>query len=106
MTDPVQLFVADEAGEVARGAAADVVDAVERERVPRRAITAGMRVLLAARGAILVVTGERKREILRRALAGPITPAVPASFLRTISNVRIYADRAAWSSEVPVARAS
>jgi glucosamine-6-phosphate deaminase len=68
-----------------------------RELVPPRGITAGMRVLLAARETILVVTGERKREILHAALEGPVTPDVPASLLRTIDRVRVYADRAAWS---------
>lgn len=68
-----------------------------RELVPPRGITAGMRVLLAARETILVVTGERKRDILRAALEGPVTPDVPASLLRTIERVRVHADRAAWS---------
>lgn len=68
----------------------------DRGLVPARGITAGMRVLLAARETILVVTGERKRDILRSALRGPVTPEVPASLLRTIDRVRVYADRAAW----------
>lgn len=67
-----------------------------RGRVPARAITAGMRVILAARETILVVTGERKRPALRASLEGPVTPEVPASYLRTIPGVRVYADRAAW----------
>jgi glucosamine-6-phosphate deaminase len=75
------------------------------DRVPRRAITAGMRVILAARETILVVTGERKHDILRRALEGPLTPDVPASYLRTIAGVRVYADRAAWDG-VPAARSA
>jgi glucosamine-6-phosphate deaminase len=66
-----------------------------RERVPRRAVTAGMRVILSAKRTILVVTGAGKRAILKRTLEGPITPDVPASHLRTIDGVRIYADRAA-----------
>lgn len=74
-----------------------------RHRVPGRAVTAGMRVLLAARGTILVVSGEHKRDILRATLEGPLTPEVPASYLRTIPGVRVYADRAAWEG-VPAAR--
>ena len=72
------------------------------ERVPQQAITAGMRIVLAAREAILVVSGEQKHRILRRALEGPLTPDVPASYLRTLDSVRIYADRAAWDG-VPAA---
>lgn len=70
-----------------------------RDRVPTRAITAGMGIILAARRAILVVTGASKQEILRRALEGEITPEVPASYLRTMPNVRVYCDRAAWEGE-------
>ena len=74
-----------------------------RERVPPKAITAGMRVLLAARATILVVSGAHKSEILRAALLGPITPDVPASYLRTIDGVRVYADREAWEG-LPLAQ--
>ena len=55
-----------------------------------------MKVLLAARRAILVVTGASKHEILHRALEEEIAPAVPASYLRTMPDVRVYCDRAAW----------
>lgn len=71
----------------------------DRDRVPRRALTAGMRVLLRARRTVLVVTGASKHEILHRVLEGPIGPDVPASYLRTIDNVRLYCDRAAWEGE-------
>jgi glucosamine-6-phosphate deaminase len=70
-----------------------------RERVPRRAITAGMGVLLRARRTVLVVTGAAKHAILHRALEGPIGADVPASYLRTIANVSVYCDRAAWEGE-------
>ncbi|MBI2324645.1 MAG: glucosamine-6-phosphate deaminase [Chloroflexi bacterium] len=75
----------------------------DAERVPRRAITAGMRVLLAARRTILVVTGEAKRAILHATLEGPITPDVPASYLRTIGGVQVYVDRAAWEADATAA---
>ncbi len=65
-------------------------------RVPLRAVTCGMAQLLASRQIVLVVTGEGKREILARTVAGPVTPDVPASFLQTSPNVTIVADRAAW----------
>lgn len=69
-------------------------------QVPRRALTAGMTVLLAARQTLLVVSGERKREVLRRALKAPITPDVPASYLQLAPNVTVIADRAAWGHDV------
>ncbi len=67
-----------------------------REQVPRRAMTAGMAQLLSARQTLLLVSGAHKREILHRTVAGPVTPAVPASYLRQAANVTILADRAAW----------
>jgi glucosamine-6-phosphate deaminase len=55
--------------------------------------------LLAARQTILLVSGAHKRAILRQALTGPITPAVPASYLQRAANVTVIADRAAWPGE-------
>jgi glucosamine-6-phosphate deaminase len=52
-----------------------------REAVPRRAITTGMRRLIAARSVLLVARGEAKRTALRRTLEEE-TPDVPASLLR------------------------
>jgi glucosamine-6-phosphate deaminase len=64
-------------------------------RVPREAITCGMRQLLAARETLLLVSGAHKREILRATLHGPVTPDVPASLLRKAPRVFVIADRAA-----------
>jgi glucosamine-6-phosphate deaminase len=63
--------------------------------VPRRAITAGMDLILASKRILLLVSGEHKRDILRRAMLGPITPDLPASLLRQ-ANLTVIADRAAW----------
>ncbi len=67
-----------------------------RERVPTRAVTAGMDVLLAAKKILLLVSGAHKREVLRAALNGPVTPDLPASYLQTVADVTVLADRAAW----------
>lgn len=69
-----------------------------RERVPRRALTAGMAELLAARHVVLLVAGAAKREILRRALWEPATPLVPASYLQGAPRVTVIADAAAMGS--------
>jgi glucosamine-6-phosphate deaminase len=69
-----------------------------RDQVPRRALTAGMRQLLAARHIVLIVSGAHKRDILRQALEGPVTPDVPASWLQQAPNVTVIADEAAWPS--------
>ncbi|HEX6618623.1 MAG TPA: 6-phosphogluconolactonase, partial [Solirubrobacteraceae bacterium] len=42
------------------------------ERVPREALTVGLRTLLAAREVLLIVTGAEKAEALRAAIEGPI----------------------------------
>ena len=65
--------------------------------VPRAALTCGMSTLLAARQILLLVSGERKRAVLRRALEGPVTPELPASYLQR-EGVTVVADRAAWTT--------
>ena len=69
-----------------------------RDQVPRQALTAGMHVLLAAKKKLLLVSGAHKHDILQKMLEGPITPEVPASYLRTSSNVTVLVDRAARGS--------
>jgi glucosamine-6-phosphate deaminase len=67
--------------------------------VPGTAVTMGMRQLLAARTIVLLVSGDRKRGIVHRALDGPVGPAVPASFLQTAEgDVTVIVDRAAWGA--------
>ena len=65
------------------------------ERVPREALTVGIRTLLAAREILLLVTGPEKAEALRAALQGPIDPGAPASLLRHHPCLTVLADRAA-----------
>lgn len=67
-----------------------------RNRVPPEAITAGMKDLLASRQILVMVTGQRKREILARAIGGPITPDVPASYLQQHPNTTLLVDHEAW----------
>jgi glucosamine-6-phosphate deaminase len=69
--------------------------------VPRRAVTMGLEELLAARRIVLVASGAGKRDIVERALRGPIAPEVPASHLRLAPDVTVLLDRAAAGGEVP-----
>lgn len=65
---------------------------------PSRAITVGIATLLEARCLVLIVTGENKAEMLRRALEEPMTPEVPASWLRLAGDrLHVIADGAAAS---------
>src|SRR5262249_35530256 len=51
--------------------------------VPRRAVTVGMREILASRRLRFYCNRPWQRAVVRCVLHGPITPACPASFLRT-----------------------
>ena len=62
---------------------------------PEHGMTIGMRQILASREIWLLVTGSHKTEILRRVLADPIGPDLPASFLRGHPNVTVFANESA-----------
>ena len=51
-------------------------------QVPTHAITMGIKSIMNARRILLIANGKDKREILDKALFGPVTPAVPASILQ------------------------
>lgn len=52
------------------------------DEVPKRAITMGIKSIMQAKKIILIVNGTEKKEILHKALYGPVTPSVPASILQ------------------------
>ena len=66
--------------------------------VPRRAVTAGMDVILASKRVLLLVSGARKHQILRRTLEALVTPDLPASLLRG-APLTVIADAAAWGRQ-------
>jgi glucosamine-6-phosphate deaminase len=63
--------------------------------MPRRAITMGIATMLEASRILLLASGSNKADVLRRALRGPITEAVPASALQRHSHLMVIADQAA-----------
>lgn len=65
------------------------------ENVPRRAITMGVGTILEARRVILMAFGEGKAPVVAKAIEGPITPQVAASFLQDHPNSKFMLDRAA-----------
>jgi len=71
------------------------------EHVPRRAVTIGLAGLLRSRTILLVASGGSKREIVQRAVLGPMTDEVPASHLRASADLRVLVDRAAWDGPEP-----
>jgi glucosamine-6-phosphate deaminase len=67
------------------------------EAVPRTAISMSIRQILKAREILVIVPDARKAEAVQAMMEAPITPAVPASILRTHPNVTVYLDRASAS---------
>ena len=68
-----------------------------KDEVPRRAITMGIKAIMQARHILVVVSGEDKAEIVRRAFAGPVTPLVPTSILQIHPHLSLVGDEAALS---------
>jgi len=67
------------------------------DEVPRKAFTMGIRSIMQARKILVVVNGEGKAEIVKKAFAGPVTPEVPASILQLHPDVVVVGDKAAMS---------
>ncbi len=72
------------------------------EDVPREALTLTCPALTRARHMICCVPEKRKAEAVRCALEGPLTPACPASLLRTHPKATIYLDTESASLLGPV----
>ncbi len=57
--------------------------------VPRQAISMGMVSIMQARKILLIANGQGKKEILGKALYGPVTPQLPASLLQLHNDVTV-----------------
>lgn len=64
-------------------------------KVPRYALTMGIKAIMQARKILMVVCGEDKADILYKSVNGPVTPSVPASIIQLHPDVTIVADKAA-----------
>ena len=62
---------------------------------PTQGISQGIRQIMAARRVILIANGAHKAEILRRAVRGEVTNAVPASVLQNHPDCYVVCDEAA-----------
>lgn len=65
------------------------------DEVPTEAYTMGIGSIMQAKKIVVIVTGEGKREIVKKAFQGPITPEVQASVLQLHSDVILVGDEAA-----------
>ena len=66
--------------------------------VPGEALSMGMGTILQARALVLLATGRTKAKCVERLVNGPITPALPASFLQLHHDVDIMVDEPAAES--------
>ncbi|MCH2082257.1 MAG: glucosamine-6-phosphate deaminase [Saprospiraceae bacterium] len=67
----------------------------QEEDVPYRAITMGIGSIMKARTIYLMAWGQHKAPIVKEAMEGPITAAVPATYLQNHPNVKVYIDKGA-----------
>lgn len=63
--------------------------------VPRKAITMGINTILSAKRIVLLAWGERKADIIKMAVEGPVIEFVPASYLQAHPNTSLVVDDAA-----------
>ena len=65
------------------------------DEVPTEAYTMGIKSIMQAKKIVVIVSGESKKEIVKKAFHGPITPEVPASVLQLHNDVILVGDEAA-----------
>ena len=63
--------------------------------MPRRAITMGVGTILSAKRVVMIAFGEGKAPVVAKAVEGPITSTIAASFLQRHPNAMVYLDDAA-----------
>ena len=69
----------------------------DQSRVPTEALSMGMGTILKSRAIVLMAIGARKARCVERAVNGPITTRLPASFLQLHPDVELFLDRGAAS---------
>ena len=67
------------------------------DEVPKEAYTMGIRSIMQAKKIVVIVNGEGKKDIVKEAFLGPVTPRVPASVLQLHPDVTLVGDEAALS---------
>ncbi len=59
------------------------------DAVPRKAITMGIKSIMRSKKLLLIANGPDKKDIMQKALYGPVTPMVPASILQFHPNLTV-----------------
>ncbi len=68
-----------------------------RDEVPRRAYTMGIRDIMQAKAVLMVANGKNKAQAVKDCFFGPITPNAPGSILQMHPNFTLVADEEALS---------
>ncbi len=79
--------------ELTRSDAAPAFNGIEN--VPTTAITMGVATIMGARKVALMAWGEKKASIVKKAVEGPVTPDVAASYLQNHKNACFLLDKGA-----------
>ncbi len=66
-------------------------------KVPRRAVTMGIKAIMEAKRVVLLAFGEHKAQVIKEAIEGPVSEKIPASYLQGHHNVRFILDEASAS---------
>ena len=67
-------------------------------KVPRKAITMGVKSIMEAKRVVMIAWGEHKAEIIKKAIEGVVTETVPSSYLQGHPNAQIVMDESCASS--------
>ena len=70
-------------------------DFIKEDAVPYRAITMGISTIMKAKTIYLLAFGQHKASVIQKAVEGPISSQVPATFLQRHKNVKIILDKGA-----------
>lgn len=64
-----------------------------------RGITLGMKHISDGKHVVLMVNGEKKKDIVQKVVHNPVSPAVPASALQSHPNCSLIVDEACWTKK-------
>lgn len=67
----------------------------DKEEVPKKAISMGIKTIMRAKQIVLLATGERKAQAIYNTIKGPVESSVPASVLQLHPDVTIIVDKPA-----------
>lgn len=67
----------------------------DKESVPKKAISMGIKTIMDSKKILLIASGEEKAEALKKTIKGKVDPKIPASILQLHNDVTFIIDKAA-----------